>query len=138
MAWTEKKKASLPTREKSSREMPLSSHDIVTVQCDKCPHTFEARINTVVSKNGPTWCPYCAGQKLCEDQCDFCGPRSLAGWNNAHKLSCFVVTEKLPRDILIDSVEKCIFQCDRCLVQFEAALNTVTRTEEPIWCLYCP
>ena len=46
--------------------------------CDVCDHSFLSQLTYITSKK-PTWCPYCALQKLCDDEkCDLCFNRSLA------------------------------------------------------------
>ena len=121
-------------------KIPLASNQKFSFKCDKCPHEFESMLGHVTSEKNPTWCPFCAGNKLCGDiECRTCHKRSLAGWTDLSKLQCFiVVADQLPmHKIPLASNQKFWFQCDKCPHEFESVLCHVTNNLRPTWCPYC-
>ena len=65
----------LLNRGKFSHQIALSSNKHYWFKCDKCPHEFNSSICNVTKLNRPTWCPYCANQKVCgKDECSHCLP----------------------------------------------------------------
>ena len=58
------------------REVFKSSNTKYIFDCNCCPHSFPMTLSNVNSNN---WCPYCAHQKLCEDEdCEFCYNNSFS------------------------------------------------------------
>ena len=51
-------------------------------KCDKCPHSFDTKINCMISDN--FWCPYCSvPRKICfEENCVYCFNSSFASYND--------------------------------------------------------
>ena len=90
-------------------------------QCDTCPHQFQKGINHLVRPLRGSWCPYCKGQKLCEDEkCDYCYQMSVASYEGKTekgkpKKDCWIVEKNiplLPRNVTKSSGKKYWFQCD--------------------------
>lgn len=74
-----------------------------------CGHTFSACLNNI---SAGCWCPYCAGQKLCDDEnCIHCFNKSFVShdkaefWSSENKLSARDVTKKSIKKISL--VQKC-------------------------------
>jgi len=108
---------------------------------EECNHTFESRIADVTRADDPTWCPYCAGKKLCSfGECDSCFKRSFA----SHPRSEFWHPDRewnilTPREISISCNEKGWFICpsEKCGHEFESAIHCITKLYKPTWCPYC-
>lgn len=59
------------------RDVDKKSHKFCWFVCDVCNHDFREKIINIIYKN--TWCPYCVGRKLCDnDECDICYKNSFA------------------------------------------------------------
>jgi len=117
----------------------ISSNKKFKFQCDQCSHVFKSVLSSVTNPKHPSWCPYCAGQKLCrQEECKHCWDRSLASWPFPAKLECFRNGgNDEPHTVSISSGKKFKFQCDQCPHVFESALNNVTNSKQPRWCPYC-
>lgn len=89
--------------------------------CDKCNHSFSARISNI-SKG--QWCPFCKGNhKLCNDQeCEMCFKRSFA---SHPKSTCwnYQLNKKRPRDVFLNSHNSYWLKCEKCDRSFEITLN---------------
>jgi len=112
------------------REVFNFSKNKYKFNCDKCHHVFIYQLRTV--SNG-SWCQYCAGKKLCDEQnCNDCFNRSFA----SHPKSKFWhVDNKLkPREVFRNCYKKYKFNCDKCHV-FESSPNSITNIKS--WCPKC-
>ena len=101
-------------------------------ECDKCLHSFEARLNDILNNQ---WCPYCAipSRVLCDNpNCKFCYERSFASHEKAkyfskeNNIDC--------RKLLKHSKKKYWFVCNKCSKKFDIALSCVA---DGIWCRFC-
>jgi len=103
-------------------------------QSKKCGHTFESNIYCITRLKNQTWCPYCAGKKLCSsNECDSCFKHSFA----SHPRAEFWHSEwnKLtPREVIIGSRQKGWFICNKCSSTFE---STMCHIKIGHWCPYC-
>ena len=111
-------------------------------QCDTCPHKFCSMVNNINDKS--RWCPYCVGQKLCEDEkCDYCYQNSFASYEGKTKKGklkkdCWIIEKNnrlIPRNVTKGSGKKYWFQCDECPHQFEKRIDNTTCKAG--WCPYC-
>jgi len=103
-----------------------SSHKEYWFDCDKCKHSFDKALNSVVRGN---WCPYCANKKLCEySDCKECEKKSFV----LHEKSKYLVSVD-PRTIFMSCNKEFDFMCE-CGHAFTAALNNVSSGK---WCPYC-
>jgi hypothetical protein len=100
--------------------------------CKECNHEIEVGLNRITCESN--WCPYCASQKLCDnDDCKFCFVKSFAShekakyWSNKNKL--------LPRNIFLKSDKQCKFDCKECEHTFDMVMKNVTNHNQ--WCPYC-
>ena len=62
----------------------LGSYTKIDFKCDKCNHNFMRNCNEIRRDN---WCPYCADQKLCVQNCQMCFENSFASSVHSHKWS---------------------------------------------------
>jgi len=113
-------------------QMSRNCTELCKFKCNVCPHTFEKTPHKISSDNG--WCPYCAGQKLCEDpDCKDCFEKSFASDERAQYWS-----EKngmiQPRDVFRRTAHKYYLDCYMCPHTFHMQLSVVT---EGSWCPYC-
>ena len=101
--------------------------------CDKCPHSFHSCLNSVIGLN--SWCPYCANQKLCNDNdCVFCYNNSFASYDE-NKVECWSnKNKKQPRDVFKHSGKKYLFKCDECNEDFKSVLSSISNGT---WCPIC-
>jgi len=99
--------------------------------CPTCPHLFCAQPGNVTSSR-PTWCPYCAGKKLCENyECQHCFERSFASHPKAKYWSD--KNTKTPRDFALHSNKKNWFDCEEGH-DFSTSLTNVAFGK---WCPHC-
>ncbi|KAG5183130.1 hypothetical protein JKP88DRAFT_273108 [Tribonema minus] len=123
------------------RQVELASNKKFWFQCDgKCGgHHFSSALNSITGAN-QRWCPYCAGQQLCEDaDCTWCFDRSFAAFVDTAKVACWSDrNSRLPRQVAMASGDKYWFQCDgNCGGHdFSSALNSITGANQS-WCPYC-
>jgi very-short-patch-repair endonuclease len=97
--------------------------------CKVCNHDFEA---TVANVTNDSWCPYCANQKLCEnDDCKNCFEKSFASHPKSKYWSEF--NELHPKNVFISSGKKYEFLCD-CGHTFISKLDNIMKNR---WCPYC-
>ena len=116
----------------------------------KCGHEFIKRIGRVTGpntkKNGKksvSWCPYCVGQKLCEENkdeekdCKRCSEKSFKSNKKRAACWCYERNKLTPRQVPKNSGKKYWFKCDseECEHYFEAALNHISG--DGTWCSYC-
>ncbi len=117
---------------KSPEECSKSSHDKIWFDCNICFHEFDMTLNHITS--GGQWCPYCANQKLCNDEeCNDCFERSFA----SHEKSIYWSHNNTnnPRDCSKSSNKKYLFNCQLCKHEFKIALGNITNGGN--WCPYC-
>jgi len=104
--------------------------------CDECEHSFSAKCNNVSTGY---WCPYCAGQKRCEDiDCLMCSARKLS----SHPMSFYWNNEKnpkniLPKDISLTNKDKYWFDCpsDKKHPSFEMDAHHISRGQSCPLCV---
>ncbi|KAG5183023.1 hypothetical protein JKP88DRAFT_241292 [Tribonema minus] len=118
-------------------QVASSSGKVIWFTCDgECGHEFSAPLYRI---SAGRWCPYCAGQQLCEDAtCTWCFSRSFAAFTDGEKLSCWSTRNPLrPRQVAIASKVKFWFECDgRCGGhEFVSVLGNVTSKNQ--WCPFC-
>ncbi len=119
--------------EKKSREVFKSSGSKYFFNCDKCSHGFDSSLASISSNRG-NWCPYCANQKLCDnDTCKMCFNNSFASSNEAEYWSS--KNKKKSREIFKSSGNKYFFNCNKCFHNFNTSLHSITNTGS--WCPYC-
>jgi very-short-patch-repair endonuclease len=121
---------SVKNKEVKTMDCAISSHKKLWFDCDKCHHDFESSLSNVLKGR---WCPYCSGQKLCENpDCNDCFKRSFASHEKAPFWS--VKNKVKPRDCGISSGIKRWFDCDKCSHEFESVLYSVSNGH---WCPHC-
>ena len=90
--------------------------------CD-CGHEFESLLSNVTNKR---WCPFCANQKLCENNdCKNCLEKSFES-NPLSKYWSKKNGQTSPRQVFKSSHKKFWFDCD-CGHEFESRLSNVTK-----------
>ncbi len=120
--WSEKNKL-------KPREVSISNGKKIWFDCDKCSHDFCSALSDISQGR---WCPYCAGKKLCSDDCLECFGRSFAShpkaeyWSEKNKLK--------PREVSISSGKKFWFDCDKCSHEFCSVLYSIHKGR---WCPLC-
>ena len=108
-------------------------------KCDACPHTFDSRVDSIVSGN---WCPYCANKELCENSlsCPTCLPKTFLSFKGKRPNGIPTVEYwhednlKKPHEVFMNSAKKYKFNCDACPHTFDSRLSTTTNGS---WCPYC-
>lgn len=98
--------------------------------CPTCPHEISIALNKITGSN--RWCPYCAvpSKKLCTDEnCDFCYLRSFAAYEKAVFWSAN--NTKTPRECIMGSHDKYLFDCNLCGEEFEMSLESASAGK---WC----
>jgi very-short-patch-repair endonuclease len=114
-----------------SRQVFKSSNTKYWFDC-VCGHQFESGLGNITAQK-PTWCPYCANQKLCEkEDCQSCYEKSFASHEKSKYRSD--KNDVKPRQVFKSSNTKYWFDCD-CGHQFNITLNNVTVINH--WCSYC-
>ncbi|ALH07053.1 putative endonuclease [Port-miou virus] len=100
--------------------------------CDKCSHSFETALSSVVTAD---FCPFCSNKRLCKSEdCKQCFEKSFA----SHKYSGQWLHEKnkkTPREVFISSGKKVWFECKVCVHTFELSPNTISTTG--CFCPFC-
>lgn len=101
-------------------------------KCDKCFHEFDGIISHITDN---TWCPYCANQKLCNDNdnCMDCYNKSFMSHERSEYWSAKNIIT--PRDIFLNTHGKYWFNCNKCLHEFDIKLSDVNLKDK--WCPYC-
>jgi Probable Zinc-ribbon domain len=124
--WCQEKNVTNP------RQVFKCSHKKYWFKCGECHHPFDARLNDI---SNDKWCPFCAGQQLCEnDTCDVCYEKSFASHPKA-KFWCQEKNTVNPRQLFKCSHKKYWFKCGECHHPFETALNNISNQDQ--WCPYC-
>ena len=113
------------------RDVFKNSNKKFWFECHLCKHTFDSPLCSITS--GGRWCPYCANQKLCnEESCLSCYDKSFAShekskyWSNQN-------TEQA-RDVFKNSHKKFCFDCHLCKHTFDSQLDSINKGQ---WCPYC-
>ena len=86
--------------------------------CDKkkkkCGHDFQVSGTNLFGKK---WCPYCANQKLCDDEdCMVCFEKSIASHRKAKYWS--EKNKKTARECFLGTDKKHFFDCRKCGKEF--------------------
>jgi very-short-patch-repair endonuclease len=136
----EKSFASHPKSKFWSTENKLKSRQVFKSSPKKyifkciCSHIFDISLNNINNTNKPQWCPYCANQKLCENEnCKSCFDKSFAShiksefWSTKNKLQ--------PRQVFKSSGKKYILKCNICNHDFNMTLNDISSNNR--WCPHC-
>jgi very-short-patch-repair endonuclease len=126
--WSKTKNGSL-----TPRDVFKQGHSKYWFDCDTCNHDFEKELRSV-GAGGIGWCPYCAGQKLCEKKCIHCFNKSFASHAKSIFWSKTENGDVKPRDVFNQSNTKYWFDCNECNHCFDSALNHIVAGT---WCPYC-
>jgi hypothetical protein len=117
-------------------------------KCDNCPHSFDSRLDSITRHN--TWCPYCANQKICDNNedkhCITCFNKSFASLQDLtptenstiKKVDCWDYEKNKsikPWEVFKSTHTKFWFNCDNCLHSFDSYLANITKNNS--WCPYC-
>lgn len=113
----------------SSSDASIKSSKKYWFDCNTCTHSFLKKITHIIQNS---WCPYCANQKLCEDEdCNTCFLKSFAShnksiyWSRKNTLN--------PREVFKNSGKKAMFTCSKCDHQY-----TVRVSDASLYgCPYC-
>jgi Probable Zinc-ribbon domain len=119
----------------SPRDVTLHGHTIVWFTCSECGHDFDNEPHQVARSDGKTsWCPYCANQKLCDQECNICFDKSFA----SHSMSKYWSEKNTltPRHVFKRSGKQYWLRCDYHH-DFKPILANVTKTINPTWCPKC-
>lgn len=99
--------------------------------CQDCNHEFDVLPNSITTNN--CWCPYCKGNKLCNnDECKKCFEKSFAStpfskyWSNKNEL--------LPRQVIKSSAKQYLFKCS-CGHESKTTLYNARKKNDK--CKYC-
>jgi Probable Zinc-ribbon domain len=115
------------------RHVFKSSNKKFWFKCGECNHPFKAQLDKI-SNDG--WCPFCAGQQLCEDNtCDICYKKSFASHPRA-KFWDYDKNIKTPRGVFKSSNNKYHFICDRGH-RSEKPVYEVSDETTKQWCEQC-
>lgn len=104
-------------------------------KCNTCSHGFE-KIPNSVTRKVESWCPFCSGDKLCEEKCQTCWDKSFASFDK-DKVQCWDNEKNTlkPREVSKNCNKKFWFNCRECCHSFEASPNHVSTHNS--WCPYC-
>jgi very-short-patch-repair endonuclease/DNA-directed RNA polymerase subunit RPC12/RpoP len=112
-------------------EVFKNSHKEYLFDCPKCNHTFKQKLSHITRGNT---CNYCHNLVMCspDKNCISCINKSFASMerskNWSHK------NKKKPIEVFKSSAEKFIFDCDKCVDDFESKLCHIT---DGSWCPNC-
>jgi hypothetical protein len=118
------------------RQVTKHCHEKFWFKCETCDHNFELGLDHISGKQ-KQWCSYCAGKKLCSNECNICFYKSFASsdknkcWSNKNKNKEGILIN--PRDIFLNCNSKFWFNCDKCPHDFYKSPNDVVS----YWCPYC-
>ena len=128
----EKSKYWCDKNNKQPRELLKNNTKKFWFNCNKCHHLFKQRLSDITQKN--TWCPYCANQKLCEDdKCIGCFNKSFASHPKSKYWSD--KNDKNSRKIFLHSQYYGWFNCPLCSLEFKKRICYVTDSNS--WCSDC-
>ena len=129
----EKSKFWSDKNDKEPREVLCGSGNKYWFNCDKCSHIFIKKICDITKQQNPTWCPYCAHLKLCEDNnCKECFENSFASHEKAKYWSD--KNDLKQRQVFKLSNKKYWFNCNICNHLFNFMLSSF---KQDAWCSYC-
>lgn len=112
------------------RDVFFSSCYKFMFKCDICYHEYWTALSQM-NKGCSSKCPYCANSKLCADNnCKICFGKSFASSDNSQFWS--VKNIIMPRDVIMLSEKKYLFDCNVCKHEFWGLPALVSRK----W--YCP
>jgi hypothetical protein len=114
---------------KLARQVLLGSGIVGIFNCDGCDHYFEKRVASVTSGG---WCPYCANQELCDDDCEECYEKSFASHEKAEFWS--EENEQKSRKVFLHSNLTILLGCSTCRHTFE---TTPALINDNCWCPFC-
>jgi very-short-patch-repair endonuclease len=127
----EKSKYWSPDNVFKSREIFKGTREKYLFDCE-CNHQFEMIIANITSLN--EWCAFCAGKVLCiNDDCKDCFNKSFASHEKSKYWSD--KNNKIPREVFKSTDTKWIFNCDKCLHEFDCSTSHITNSDR--WCSYC-
>lgn len=112
------------------RQICYCSGEKYWIDCKKCKHSIYAKISDFSTREN--LCPYCTGDKLCNDECNFCFEKSFAScekskyWNEKNTIS--------PRQICRNSGIKFFFNCNVCHNEFFKTAKSINTGQ---WCPKC-
>jgi len=115
------------------RNIFKGSRDKTYFNCEICEHSFNARLDHI---NNGSWCPYCANQKLCENNsCKICFEKSFMS-NPKSKFWNYELNNNLnPRNVFKNCNKKHWFNCEICNHSFNSSLGKINGLNR--WCPYC-
>jgi len=119
-----------PKNTENPRHLFQGDHNRYWFNCNNCNHDFDIRLYNV--KSG-YWCPYCAHQKLCDDnECTMCFNNSFA----SHPKSIHWTSQNMdkPRNVFQKISKKYWFNCNKCNLDFYSSLREVS---SGCWCPFC-
>ena len=113
----------------------LHSIEKLWFKCDneKCLHKFKTRIADVT--NG-IWCPYCANQELCNNNCNICYNKSFATHYRSNLKYWSEKNKKQPHEIFKGSSDEYHFTCDK-KHKFKMIIASITDPKKNHWCPHC-
>lgn len=113
----------------SPRKVALGSEKKCWFDCQDCKHSFD---RVLYSINLEKVCPYCANQRLCNNDCNLCFSKSLASLNIKSKWSSKNILTT--RQVFKGSNNNFIFNCNKCNHEFKTTPNHFTNRN----CSSCP
>ena len=117
--------------DKTPRQVFLQSNKKIVFDCNKCKHQYST--SPTKCYNRDEGCSYCSNTHLCENvNCLTCFNKSFASHPRVRYLSN--KNSINPRNIFKGSETKCIFNCDKCNLEFESRLYNVL---SGYWCPFC-
>ncbi len=122
--WSEK-------NELSPRDVFRGSDEYFLFNCIICLHEFPKQLYSI---RAGQWCPFCAHQKLCTDDCDFCFENSFASHEKAEFWSEEKNENVNPRTVFKSTSDDFWFDCHICKHEFKSQLFNIT---EGTWCGFC-
>ena len=108
----------------------INSTKQIIFNCDVCNHEFIMGLSSVTSEK--QWCPYCAHQKLCDNDCEMCFENSFASSKYSVYWSDLNTCE--PRSIFKSSNKIYIFKCNVCNHIRNISPKKINLCK---WCNYC-
>lgn len=102
------------------------------IKCENCPHSF---LISLANLNNGKGCPYCANQKLCDDDdCEMCHNNSFAGVKESRYWD-YKKNKVSPRQVFRATPKKYYFLCPDCPHSFYSILSNISCHGR--WCPYC-
>jgi len=95
----------------------------------ECGHEFTRSPDSVSHGNFDSFCPFCSGRELCDNECESCFNRSFA----SHEKSQFLDSKHNARQIFKNSAQICDFNCP-CGHTFTSYPATIS---DGTFCPYC-